>query len=157
MLKLAIFLVVMLTFGAEILRLLGKIFLSALSLTFSAATFAFKLFCIFLGIFSGAIFLILQNLVPFLAKHLTRAVPWIISAFVTIGLLIYAAGRNIFHGESITEFIEKLISHKEISSRRTDFSLLVIELADSIQADISEKLKSQYETVLNFFKPVDVG
>ncbi len=154
---LALTIIILLIFGAGILRVFAKFFLAVFSLTFSAATFAFKLFCIFLGILAGVIFLILQNLVPFLAKHLARAVPWIISAFVTAGLLIYAAGRNIFHGESITEFIEKLIPHKDESSRRKDFSISLIELADSIQADISEKLKSQYKQVLNFLKhPVNV-
>ena len=157
MFMLALTIIILLVFGAGILRTLAKLFLAAFSLTFSVATFAFKLFLIFLGILAGAIFLILQNLVPFLAKHLTRAVPWIISAVVTAGLLIYAAARNIFHGESITEFIEKLIPHKDESSRRKDFSISVIELADSIQADISEKLKAQYKEVVNFFKhPVNV-
>ena len=100
-------------------------------------------------------FLILQKLIPFLAKNLSTAATWIIAAIVTGGLMIYAAGRNIFCGESFFDFIKKLIPHKEFSSRRTDFSLLVIELADSIQADISIKLKTQYEKIFNFLKPKD--
>ena len=155
---LALTIIVLLIFGVGILRVLAKIFLGALSLTLSAATFIFKIFCIFFGILAGVIFLILQKLVPFAIKHLSTAVMWIIAAIVTLGLTIYAAGRNIFYGESILDFIKKLIPHKEISSRRTDFLLLLIELADSIQSEISEELKSQYEQVLSFFKnPLNVN
>ena len=140
MLKFAILVVLLPIFGALILRLLAKI----IYLTLSAA----KLFCIIWGVF----FLILQKLIPFLAKHLATAATWIIAAVVTAGLIIYAAGRNFFHGESISAFIKKLIPHE---THGTEFSLLLIELADSIQNDISEKLKSQYETILDFFKPFD--
>lgn len=154
MLKLAILLIILLIFGAGILRLLAKIFLYALGLTVSAATFAFKLFCIFFGVLAGVIFLILQKLVPFVIKHLSRAATWIIAAIVTAGLLIYAAGRNIFYGENIFDFIKKLIPNKRVSSR-TDFSLLAIEIADAVNSDIISKLKAQYETITDFFKPFD--
>ena len=148
MFKLAVLLVVLLIFGAGILRVLAKIFLGALSLTLSAATSVFKIFCIIWGVF----FLILQKLIPFFAKHLATAATWIIAAVVTAGLIIYAAGRNFFHGESISAFIKKLIPHE---THGTDFSLLLIELADSIQSDIVSKLKAQYEKITDFLKPFD--
>ena len=146
MFKTAILIMFLLTVGIIFFRLLAKI----LGLTLSAS----KFFVIFLGVLTGIFFMILQKLIPFLAKHLSTSAMWIISAVVTGGLMIYATGRKIFYGESISDFIKKLIPHVEIS-RRTDFSLLVIELADSIQADISEKLKMQYEKIFNFFKPFD--
>lgn len=152
MFKLAILLVVLLIFGAGILRVLAKIFLSALSLTLSAATSVFKIFCVFFGVLAGVIFLILQRLIPVAAKYLSTAATWLIAATVTVGLLIYAAGRNFLHGESILEFIKKLIPHE---THGTDFSLLLIELTDSIQSDIVSKLKAQYEKITSFFKPFD--
>lgn len=155
MFKLAILLVVLLIFGVGILRVLAKIFLGALSVTLSAATSVFKIFCVFFGVLAGVIFLILQRLIPIAAKYLSTAATWLIAATVTVGLLIYAAGRNFLHGESILEFIKKLIPREEISSRRTDFSILLIELTDSIQSDIVSKLKAQYEKITDFFKPFD--
>ena len=146
MFKTAILIMFLLTVGTIFFRLLAKI----LGLTLSAS----KIFVISFGVLAAIFFLILQKLIPFLAKHLSTAATWIIAAIVTGGLMIYAAGRNIFCGESFFDFIKKLIPHKEFS-RRTDFSLLVIELADSIQADISIKLKMQYEKIFNFFKPFD--
>lgn len=146
MFTLAVLLIILLIIGAGFFRLLAKI----LGLTLSAS----KIFIIILGVLAGIFFLILQKLIPFLAKHLPTAATWIIAAIVTGGLLIYAAGRKLFCGESISDFIKKLIPHKEIS-RRTDFSLLLIELADSIQADIFSKLKTQYEKIFSFFKPID--
>lgn len=147
MFKTAILIMFLLTVGTIFFRLLAKI----LGLTLSAS----KIFVIIFGVLAGIFFLILQKLIPFLAKHLSTAATWIIAAIVTGGLMIYAAGRNIFCGESFFDFIKKLIPHKEFPSRRTDFSLLVIELADSIQADISIKLKTQYEKIFNFLKPKD--
>lgn len=154
MFKLVVLVGVLLIFGAGILRLLGKIFLSALGLTLSAATFIFKVLCVFFGLLAGVIFLILQKIIPVAAKYFSTAATWLIAAIVTAGLLIYAAGRNIFHGESITDFIKKLIPHENYS-RRTDFSLFVIELADSVHSDIVSKLETQYEKILQFFKPLD--
>ena len=80
------------------------------------------------------------------------AITWIISVIVTIALLIYAGGRKIFHGESITDFVKKLIPNKRISPK-TDFSLLAIEIADAINSDITSKLKQQYKKILKFFNP----
>lgn len=154
MLKLAILLIILLIFGGAILRLLAKLFLYALGLTFSVASFFFKCFCVFFGVMAGVIFLILQKLVPFAVKHLSRAITWIIAAIVTAGLLIYAAGRNIFHGENILDFIKNLIPNKRVSIN-TDFSLLLIELADAVHSDIISKFNAQYETILDFFKPID--
>ena len=146
MFKTVILIMFLLAVGIIFFRLLAKI----LGLTLSAS----KIFIIILGVLAGIFFLILQKVIPFLAKHLSTAATWIIAAIVTGGLLIYAAGRKIFCGESISDFIKKLIPHKEFS-RRTDFSLLLIELADSIQADIFSKLKTQYEKIFSFFKPID--
>lgn len=140
----AIFLLV---FGAGILRLVGQFFITAV-------VFAFKVICVFFGVLAALIYMVLRQLVPFVAKHLAIAVPWAISALVTAGLIIYAVGRKIFHGESVTAFVEKLIPPKEIPSRGTDFSLLVIELADSIHADILSRLEIQIELVREFFKPL---
>ena len=153
MLTVAIFVIVLLIFGGAILRLLAKIFFSALGLTLSVATFAFKLFCIFFGVLAGVIFLILQKILPIAAKYLSTATLWGISALVTVAMAIYAFGRKIFNGESFTEIIEKLIPH-ENPSRRTDISLLLIELADSIHTDILSKLENPYERILKFFKPL---
>lgn len=80
------------------------------------------------------------------------AVTWTISAIVTFALLTYAGGRKIFHGESITDFVKKLIPNKRIS-QETDFSLLAIEIADAINSDITSKLKQQYKKILKFFNP----
>lgn len=151
MLKLAILAVVLLIFGGGILRVLAKIFFSALGLALSVAAFVFKLFCIFFGLLAGAIFLVLQKILPVAAKYLSVAATWTISAVVTVGLILYATSRKIFHGESITEFITKLLPNKRISPA-TDFSLLAIELADSVHSDIVSKLESQYEKILKFFK-----
>lgn len=153
MLTVAIFAIVLLIFGGAILRLLAKIFFSALVLTLSAATFAFKLFCIFFGVLAGVIFLILQKILPIAAKYLSTATLWGISALVTVAMAIYAFGRKIFNGESFTEIIEKLIPH-ENPSRRTDFSLLLIELADSIHTDILSKLENQSDKIFKFFQAV---
>lgn len=138
--------ILLLIFGAGILRLVGQFFITAV-------VFAFKLVCVFFGVLAALIYMVLRQLVPFVAKQLAVAVPWAISALVTAGLIIYAVGRKIFHGESVTAFVEKLIPPRE-TSRGTDFSLLVIELADSIHADILSRLEIQIALVREFFKPL---
>lgn len=154
MILLAILLIIFLIFGAESLKLLTKIFFSALNLTVSAAILIFKLICIFFGVLAGVIFLLMQKILPCAVKYLSTAATWLISAIVTFALLIYAVGRNIFHGENIIEFIKKLIPNERVSIR-TDFSLLLIELANSIHSDIVSKLETQYQKILRFFKPFE--
>ena len=119
--------------------------------------FALKLVCAVFGVLAALIYMILRQLVPFVAKHLAVAVPWLISALVAFGLTIYAFGRHFVHGENAIVFLEKLIPPKEFPSRRTEFSLLLIELTDSIHADIVEKLQAQVDLLRDFFKPVSDG
>ena len=132
---------------------MANIFFSALNLILSAANFIFKLFCIFFGLLAGVIFILLQKIFPIAAKYFSMAIMWIISTIVTLGLIIYATSRNIFHGESINDFIKNLLPNKRISGK-TDFSLLAIELIDAVYFDISSKLKMQYEKILNFLRLV---
>lgn len=148
MLMLSIFLIILLIVGAGFLTTLTKTSFSASN----AATLALKLFCIILGVIAGVVFLLVRKIVPYVVKYVPLAITWTISAVVTAALLIYAGGRKIFHGESITDFVEKLIPDKKISQQK-DFSLLAIELTDSINNDITSKLKNQYEKILSFFKP----
>ncbi len=147
---LTILAIILLIFGAEIFRFLSKF--SSLNLIAYAANLVLKTFCILLGIIAGVIFLILQKIIPYVIKYLPMAVTWTISAIVTFALLTYAGGRKIFHGESITDFVKKLIPNKRIS-QETDFSLLAIEIADAINSDITSKLKQQYKKILKFFNP----
>ena len=154
MLEAGIAAVLVLIFGAGILRFIGRIFFMALSAVMSAALFAFKLLCIFFGVLAALIFVALRQLIPFAAKHLAVAVPWAISALVAFGLTVYAFGRHILHGENAIEFLEKLIPQRE-NSRRTDFSLLLIELTDSIHEDILSRLEVQFELIREIFKPLD--
>ena len=156
MLEAGIAAVLVLIFGAGILRFIGRIFFMALSAVMSAALFAFKLLCIFFGVLAALIFVALRQLIPFAAKHLAVAVPWAISALVTGGLVVYAFGRHILHGENAIEFLEKLIPQRE-NSRRTDFSLLLIELTDSIHEDILSRLEVQFELIREIFKPLNGG
>lgn len=118
------------------------------------ANLALKLFCISLGIIAGVIFLLVHKIIPYVIKYVPLAITWTISAIVTLALMIYAGGRKIFHGESIIDFVKNLIPNKKFS-QQTDFSLLAIELADSINSDITSKLKNQYEKILRFFKPLN--
>lgn len=146
--------ILLLVFGAGILRLVGNVLLTALGLMMSAAIFAFKLVCVFFGVLAALIYMVLRQLVPFVAQHLAVAIPWVISALVAAGLIFYALGRKILHGESVTAFVEKLIPPREIPSRGTDFSLLVIELADSIHTEIVSKLEAQLAQVREIFRPL---
>lgn len=157
MLGVGIAAVVLLIFGAGILRFIGRIFFMTLGVVMSAAFFAFKLLCIFFGVLAALIFVALRQLLPFAAKHLATAVPWAISALVAFGLTVYAFGRHLFHGDNAIEFLEKLIPPKEIPSRRTEFSLLLIELTDSIHEDILSRLEVQIELIREFFKPLSGG
>ncbi|MBO4402012.1 MAG: hypothetical protein J5809_09255 [Selenomonadaceae bacterium] len=141
--------ILFLIFGAGILRLVGQFFITAV-------VFAFKLICIFFGVLAALIYMVLRQLVPFVAKHLAVAVPWAISALVAFGLTVYAFGRHIFHGENAIVFLEKLIPQRE-NSRRTEFSLLLIELTDSIHADILSRLEVQIELIREFFRPLNDG
>lgn len=155
MLGVGIAVVVLLFFGAGFLQLIGRIFLTVLNVAMSAAIFAFKLMCLFFLVLAALIFIALRQLVPFVAKHLATAVPWAISALVAFGLTVYAFGRHFLHGENAIVFLEKLIPPKEIPSRRTEFSLLLIELTDSIHEDILSRLEVQFELIREFFKPLD--
>ena len=94
--------------------------------------------------FSSVISFLSQKVLPFAAKYFPIFITWLISAIVTFGLLIYATGRKFLYGESITKFIKQLIPNKRISDR-TEFLLLLVEVADSIKSDISTKLNFQYE------------
>ena len=103
--------------------------------------------------FSSVTSFLTEKIIPFAAKYFPVFVTWLISAIVTLALLIYAVVRNILYGVSITKFIKNLIPNKRISDK-TNFSLLLVEVADSIKIDISAKLKFQYEKILSFFKPL---
>ncbi len=138
---------ILLLFGAGICQLLLRM-----------SIFAFNLICLVLFALVLLIYLTLRLFVPFVAKKLALAVPWLISAIVALGLTIYAFGRHFLHGENAIVFLEKLIPQRGFS-RRTDFSLLVIALADSVHADIVEKLQAQIELlrkIWQFFPPVKV-
>ena len=103
--------------------------------------------------FSSVTSFLTEKIIPFAAKYFLVFVTWLISAIVTLALLIYAVGRTILYGVSITKFIKNLIPNKRISDK-TNFGLLLVEVADSIKIDISARLKFQYEKILSFFKPL---
>ena len=154
MLILATVAIILLIFGAGVLRVSAKIFFAALSLILSAAILTFKAICVFIAVLAGVIFLALQKITPYAVKYLSTAATWLIAALVTAALLIYAAGRNILHGENFVEFVKELIPNKRISIR-TDFSLLIIEVADAVHSEIVSKLETQYKKILAFFKPLE--
>ena len=147
MFEIAVAIIVLLILGGAFLLVLFKISLRGI---LSVATFIFKMFCVFFGVMAGVIFLLLQKAIPFLVKHLSTAILWIISTIISFALAVYALSRKILHGESFTEFMAQLIPNKDLLHGK-DFSLSAIAIIDAIHSEIISKLEMHYQKIFRFF------
>ncbi len=133
---------VLLLCGLGFLRLIFQALAVLAGVVIGAVMFFFKTLCVLIGVLAASTYLALKKLIPIVAN----ALPWVIPSIITFCVAVTAIARKICLGDDELDFVETMLPKKEFP-RRSDFWLALMELNESLHAEIVTRFEQRAQEI----------